>query len=263
MEQIEEDARKRHGDSLYDLTWRARNEQNLSKKNLLWTLLALQVSMFYVVVVIIWYVGYLVNNQIIGISGWVWLISATATAAFIEGYLSPKRSISNASSFYSIAADMKRTGQQGVFPRLLFLFSGIMSVLLAMLVMTFASRRLHLFSSTDLDVLGSILSKAGRWNMAKNIYQEIQLKYAGRLDKNSDTQYQLSVSFGLACKWMMSSPAFDGNKQRISDTLYKSMIMDVVREYPEMSPEVAMRFREALGPRMDEAMSPIKDARFE
>lgn len=264
MNSIEKTARDRHGDLQYDLTWKARNEQNLSKKNWLWTLLALRVLLVsYGIVALIWYCGYLITDHLVGVDGWVWLIFATPMAILIEGFFYQKRSISKASSFYSIAADMKRTNQRGRFPKLLFYFSGGMSLLLAMFVVAFSSHRLHKLSSTDLDVLGSIFSKAGCWNMAKEIYKIIQQQYVARVGKSPDVQMQLSISFGLACKWMIGKPAPSDEKQKNRDVLYRSMMMDVVREYPKMPPEVAMRFREALGPLMDEALNPIKDARSE
>lgn len=244
MEQIEQDARKRHGGSQYALTWRARNEQNLSKKNLLWMLLALQVLMVYVVVLVIWYFGYLIIDNLIGVDGLAWLIGAIFIGSFIEGYLSPERSITAASSFYSIAADMKRTEQRELFPRFLFLFSAAMSVSLAMLVMLFYSRRLQKLSSTELDVLGSIFSKVGFWAFADRIYDVISMRYAQRhqgLFNNADNKQQIAISFALACKWAMASPK-NSNNQKI----FMSMIKGVMSEYPDLPKEVTVRLNESL-----------------
>lgn len=259
MYSIETAARNKHGDRLYELTWRARNETDLSKKNWLWALLALRVSMYYIVFFFLSYVVYKIfQHPASPTAFYIYTFLVVLAFVLIEGFLVPQKSIESASSFYAIAADMKRTGQRGFFPRLLYFFSGSMSVLLAMLVMSMSFGKVKRFTSTELDVLGSILSKAGRWNMAKKIYDQLSKLYADRFTKGTETAYQLSISFGLACKWMLDSPYYKGNRK-----ILKFMMLEIVREYPDMPAEVSMRFREVLGMDMDIVLNRVKDLRYQ
>lgn len=242
MGKIEERARAAHGDTSYDLTWRARSEQDLLKKKRLWTFVALESGARYLLVIpsvcIILYISF--GYMMFKIEpSFHLLFSLIPTLILFELIACRSQVMARVSTFYAIAADYKRHGLDGIDRKKFLLFGGI-SFVLARLVWLFWGRRLHNLSITDLDVLGSVFSKTRRWEVARKIFHEIQNRYLAR--NQSGDRLQTAVSFALVCKWMLD----EVGASPTDISIRKIMIRDVVRTHPNLPPEVTIRLYEAL-----------------
>lgn len=240
---IEKEAREIHGGTLYNLTWMARSEKDLSKKKRLWTLTGL-VS---VGAGLVWWVAcftfaYMLVSSIVTLHSTLMevLLLAVPVAYFAEALVYRDRVMSRASTFYAIAADYKRHGMD-VTDHKKFLINGGLSYLFARLVWLFWSHRTAKLAISELDVLGSIFSKVGKWGISRKIFREIQNRHLARNQEGN--AMQTAISFALACKWMLD----EADAQDCEVSLRKEMIRDVMREYPELPPEIAARLYEGLG----------------
>ncbi len=243
MGKIEDRARATHGDTSYNLTWKARTEQDLLKKKRLWTLVALESSARYLLLlpaissVIYIALCYLVLR----VTPAFFLIFISPLVFFLYDMVASRGEVmARVSTFYAIAADYKRHGLDITDRKKFLLFGGI-SFVLVLLMWMFWGRRIHKLSITELDVLGSVFSKTGRWSIARKIFHEIQNRYLAR--NQSGNTLQTAVSFALACKWMLD----EVGTSPTDISMRKVMIRDVMRAYLDLPPEVVIRLHEALG----------------
>lgn len=201
MDEFEQSARDHHGNMMYELTWRARE----TTAKWLWFLV------FGLATLNLTWVALLIAGVVRLYFGESWFGNSLTTVLVVAITLmvQPRyfrtQTMSAVSSYYSIAADMKREGLGGVY-RMLYAVSGAMSVVLAYAVYFFFKKRMHKVRTTELDVLGSVLSKVKLWRQADDVYKNIWFRYVDRLrlyPADPQKQMEVAVSFALACKWML------------------------------------------------------------
>lgn len=150
--------------------------------------------------------------------------------------------ISSASVFYSIAADMIRVKKHTTIISLSYYLSGSLAVGIALFVWIFRRQAKRNFSSSELDVLGTILSKGSFWKYAREIYREIEMLYASRFQEGKDAK-AISISYALASKWMRLDPSVRSAR----DLLLKAQIRDVLEKYGKtLPPEILTRLYEGI-----------------
>ncbi|MEN9552336.1 MAG: hypothetical protein RI935_713 [Candidatus Parcubacteria bacterium] len=208
MQQFEQSARERHGNMMYQLTRRARETEAKWIWFLVFGLATLQLT----------WVALLLAGMVLSL-GWPQFGygAAALVVVVITLVVQPRffrsKTVIAVSSYYSVAADIKREGLGGVY-RLLYATSGAMSVVLAYAVYFFFKRRMYKVRTTELDVLGSVFSKAKLWRQAGHVYKNIKFRYTERdqiYQGNLQKQMEVAVPFALACKWML--PQDPGSKQ--------------------------------------------------
>lgn len=229
-------------DFLYKLIWAARSTEDLRKKKRLWYYVGLLSLMRY-------YIGFpllfLISDYIFRKAdkdfSSEWLVLLLVMMIFIEGLAYRKELFERASIFYAIAVDFKRTSLSEN-SKILFLLSGGLSLFFALYVWHFWGKRLHRLYVTDLDVLGSIFSKAKFWKMAHKIFEEIEKRYLARNQNHTDRR-QACISFALASKWMLDDPYATAEKK----LLQKAAIRNILENEKDLPPEITARLYEALG----------------
>lgn len=244
MASIKKNAQDEHGGFMYNLIWEARK----SDQKWLWIVVFL-VTVFQSLWVSLAFAGaaYVVSFKEVFPFWFVWLIIFTGN--FVIDIFSCRENIFRSlSQFISIAGDMNRIYGVSkntftrIFSKTLFLVSGVIAVAHAFVLYGAYVWQLKALSSTELDVLGNALAHAKCWKQARRIYEEVSMRYAARFQNDVDT-LQVSVSFGMACKWMLGDPILSENG-RLNK---KIMILQIMIDYPSLPIEVTMRYREVLG----------------
>lgn len=152
------------------------------------------------------------------------------------------RLIFSASIFYSIAADIVRSEKKTLIFRLSYYLSGSIAVATALFVWFFRKESKRKFNSSELDVLGTILSKSSFWKYAREIYTEIENLYLYRFQKDKDEK-SISLSYAFASKWMRHDPSVRSSR----DLLLKAQIREVLEKYEKtLSSEILTRLYEGI-----------------
>ena len=244
MDAIQKSARESSGGFMYNLIWEARK----SDQKWLWIVVFLATALQSLWVSLafagIAYVGYFKEF----FPFWfVWMILFSGNF-LIDLFFCKENLFRALSQFISIAGDMNRFREKSTsviakfFAKSLFLLSGSIAVAHALVLYSAYVWQWKALSSTDLDVLGNALSHAKFWKQARRVYDEVSTRYMARFQNDVDT-LQVSVSFGMACKWMLSDPALTSSG-RLNK---KIMILQIMIDYPSLPIEVTMRYREVLG----------------
>jgi hypothetical protein len=253
MNSIESDARKRHGDFLYDLTWAARK----SDRKWLWGVVAI-IALFKLVFIPMavmaatWYVVSISEELVFGstvlIGFWPAVLVSGFLSPVLHALLSKKLAFANTSNFIAIAGDMNRIANSAkilgvkIIAKISYLAAGVLALYCALAIYVFNRNRLHTLSVTELDVLGNALSKGGFWRAAEKIHTILGLRHADySLQERSSEAMQVAVSYALACKWMLGKPGMDQPKK----TYLKTVMLSVMYMY-DLPEEVTMRLKEAL-----------------
>jgi hypothetical protein len=145
-----------------------------------------------------------------------------------------------ASSFYSAASHAKREETRGVIGSLKFYLAGITSVIFAFACLIARFGQLRWCSASELDVLGTIFSKAGVFVLARRIFPVVQDMYA----EGKATDHTMALVF----KWRMLDPELDpGVRKNL-----KYFIQILLEKNPNWPPQIKARLYEALGDRESE-----------
>lgn len=249
MDTVEKNARAAHGNFVYRQTWLA----STTTEKWRWAIVALSVLGKFVLT--LWLFTLLVAISVeftqvlmveflhvIPFSGIKWFVRFVGFFGWLYCELAlGSRFVGAASSFYAIAADMVRLKSGKFLVRMVYLLSGGLAVLFALLSWKTRNYREKKFTSGELDVLGSIFSKINKWGIAHQIYITIGNLYMGRYQNGVDAK-QLSVSYALASKWMLGDPDTSRRNFRLT------AIRTVLDEYEhELDSEVLARLYEPLG----------------
>lgn len=248
---LEKGARLRHGDFIYRQTWLASSTDQKWR----WALVAIWSLAKPLFSFLFWGFMMLVVLREVEIVSlglfqvklplydfWVFFFPLLILMWFYIQLTESSRFISMASTFYSIAADMVRMNSHKLIVRLVYVASGAIAVMCAILSWKMRSRRQTKLSITELDVLGSVLSKAKFWKVARQIYHEIGNCYLASSQDASEAK-QIAVSFALASKWMLGDPNSSGTEP----ALRRAIIRNILEEYESvLEPEVLARLYEAL-----------------
>jgi hypothetical protein len=168
-------------------------------------------------------------------------------ALFYWGYLEScfgSRFVETANSFYLIAVDGVKNKSNKRIVRLAY--SLVMSLAVGFAMVSWFTRKYRRtkFTSEELEILGSIFSKARFWKLARTIYSDISMLYAARFQGGLNPK-QVSVSYALAGIWMKDNSSLDGTSR-----FYKVIIEDVLYLYEmHLSEEVVIRLYDGLGAR--------------
>ncbi len=235
MEQFEQNARERHGNMMYQLTWRARETEAKWIWFLVFGLATLQLTWGALLLA---GVGMSLGRPQFGYG--VAALVVVVITLVVQPCFFRTQTMTAMSSYYSVAADIKREGLGGAYC-LLYVTSGAMSVVLALVVYFFFKKRMGRMRTAELDVLGSVLSKVRLWRQADHVYKNIQFRYADRYHlypANFQKQTEVAISFALACKWML--PQDPGLKQ-----IRLTMIREVMKAH-DLPDRVKVRLEEAF-----------------
>lgn len=251
MDSTQSTARAAHGDFLYRQTWLARTTDQKWRWAIVGGItlgnLALTAVLFLMVMIgllffadIVYHDGFMIWSSGLptilfsSITLLVWMyVEATHGSRFIGA----------ASTMYSIAADMVRTKSNTRIARFAYLVSGALAVGFAYVSWLLRDKREKKLTSTELDVLGSIFSRAKFWKQAKSVYYEIDMLYLSRFLNGQDHK-QLSVSYALACKWMLDDPEATGQARAYRRTAIEAVLYDYEGSLPS---EVMIRLYEVIG----------------
>jgi uncharacterized MnhB-related membrane protein len=253
MDKIESGARERHGDFLYEMTWKARKGGN----KWLWAIVA--IVAFWK---LIWksvataVVAYAVVSSITGsffhqgmrFSLWVAIAEAIIGAPVFEAFFWKRRAFAHTSNFIAIAGDMQRVSAKSrnllgrLIAKLSYLTAGAIALYCALAIYWFHRKCLHTLSVAELDVLGTALSKGGFWNAAQKIFNVLRAHFDSESLLFGEKARQAAISYAFACKWLMRKP---GMPKEVKD--YLKALIQYVMEKHEIPPEVSMRLKEALG----------------
>lgn len=253
MDSIEKGARERQGNFVYNLIWKARK----GDQKWLWGVVAFIATLKLVllpmiVMTLTWYVVSLNENISFGskvfIGFWPAVLVSGILSPVLHVIFSTKMAFANTSNFIAIAGDMNRiaTSTDNALVKLIakvsYLAAGFVALYCAISIWLVRRNNLKSLSVTELDVLGNALSKGKRWSAARGIFSEMSTHFAGRFQEGEDAM-QIAVSFALACKWMLGDPAAEAGTKNIR----KSMIRQIMADYPDLPEEVTMRLFEAVG----------------
>lgn len=244
MNSIEKSARESSGEFMYNLIWEKARKGN---QKWLW-LVVFGITVFQSVWVSLTFAGifHFAFSKGYFPFWFIWL-SMFAVNTLVDLFFFRENLFRSLSQFIAVAGDMNRVYQASekvlarIFSKTLFLVSGVIAVAYACVLYGAYFWQLKVLSTTDLDVLGNALAHAKRWKWARRIYEEIGRRYMARLQNDVDT-LQVSVSFGMACKWMLLDPTLTHSDRAFK----KAMIFQVMIDYPQLPDEVTMRFREGL-----------------
>lgn len=251
MDSIQSGARAAHGNFLYRQTWLARTTDQKWR----WAIVGgvtlgnfvLTAVLFQMVTIgllffadIVYHDGFMIWSS--GLPVILFLAVSFLVWGYFEATLS-SRFIGAASTMYSIAADIVRTKSNTRIARFAYLASGALAVGFAYVSWVLRDKREMKLTSTELDVLGSIFSKAKFWKQANSVYQDIEMLYVSRFLSGQDHK-QLSVSYALACKWMLDDPDATGQARAYRRTAIEAVLYDYEGSLPS---EVMIRLYEAFG----------------
>ena len=235
MDEFEQTARERHGNMMYQLTWRARETAAKWLWFLVFGLATLQLTW---AALLLAGVGLFLGRPQFGYGAAALVVMAITLV--VQPRFFRSKTMTAVSSYYSVAADIKRESLGGIY-RLLYVTSGAMSVVLALTVYFFFKKRMGRMRNAELDVLGSVLSKVRLWRLADRVYKNVQFRYADRYriyPGNLQGQMEIAVSFALACKWMLpQDPSLKQSRL--------TMIREVIEEY-DLPDRVKVRLEEAF-----------------
>ncbi len=243
MNHVEQNARAEHP-FLYDMIYRARSTNDMKEKVWLWRKVGFFTMFRYIVAIP--FLCFLLYLFAVGMYGTFALpglvVGLVATGLLVEVMFYHDVMLGKASNCYAIAGDLKRHNLDKKH-RIMFLLFGGLAFFLARIVW-FRVRKIQDFEITELDVLGSIFSKTGRWHIAKTIFEEMQLRYLCRSLKADDNdRVQIEVSYALACKWMMDEPGISGEVKENRRGTIKALL----RSCPSLPTSIQVRLYEGLG----------------
>lgn len=248
MNHIESGARERHGDFLYNLTWRARK----SDQKWLWAVVALVVFVKLTMrQVFIFGGGGILTGLVLGFemhpSFSAGAIIGLVLAPVFEAIFFKKEAFGHTSNFIAVAGDMRRVSSKAkglgkLIAKLGYLSAGAIALYCAICIYVVNRNRLRVFLVSELDVLGNALSKGGFWGAATKIHTILGLRNADcSLLTRSSATMQVAVSYALACKWMLARPGMDQHEKR-----YLTTVMESVMKQYNLPEEVTMRLKEGL-----------------
>lgn len=251
MDSTQSTARAAHGDFLYRQTWLARTTDQKWR----WAIvggaalgnLALTAILFLMIMIgllffadIMYHDGFMIWSSGLPVT----LLSSIALLVWVYVEATQgSRFIGAASTMYSIAADIVRTKSNTRIAHFAYLASGALAVGFACVSWVLRDKREKKLTSTELDVLGSIFSRAKFWKQAKGVYHDIEMLYVSRFLGGQDHK-QLSVSYALACKWMLDDPSATGSARAHRRTSIEVVLYDYEGSLPS---EVIIRLYEAFG----------------
>ncbi len=207
MNKIESGARKSHGDAIYEKTWSGKY----------------------------W--------------GWngVLVLATIRLLWWIVTFRAGRGLCATASSFYSAASNTrKKGGPKTALDRLKFAFAGSVAVALASLCLLSRFGQIRWCSASELDVLGTIFSRAGQFWLARKISGVVEEMF-GVGDVSDHTM-------ALVLKWKMLDPKL---KPEARD-YHKYLIRALMQKNPQWEPQVKARLYEALGDKESEAVERAK-----
>ncbi len=181
--------------------------------------------------------------------GWngVIVLAFLRLAWYVVTFRAGKGFVAAASSYYSAASDMKRKGDfSKTIDRLKFRFAGGFSLVFGFFCLSSRFFQLAWCAANELDVLGTICTKAKVFWLARAMFKEIERQYdVGRADDHT---------FAFAFKWKLEDPSLGLDEINTA----KNMICVLMIRHPEWAPQIKARLYEALGEKELEKIERLK-----
>lgn len=253
MDTIKSSAKDSHGVYMYDLIWNARkNNQTLS-----WVLV-LFITIFQLILasLVAGGIGYFLasiedslqykSNMLFAVE--LVFFTSVVFSPVLVAFFEKESAFRNTSQFISVAGGMSRIMKNStssfarIFAKFWLCVSGVLAVYSAFSIWIFYQDKLEKLSPSELDVLGNALSHSGVfWEQSRYIFDNL-FERESISSKDPLEARQISISFGMACKWMLSSPYLvKEEKKNLQEN-----IRDIMEHYPDLPEEVTVRFNEVF-----------------